>query len=103
MKPGPLREMGATLTRTDYGDGVVLDTLLVEHCAYCASQRRDHAHVIPFRAGPHGMVPALGREVLVWQLVSGSTVDDITLSPSYLVASCGGLHGHVRDGRWVPC
>ncbi len=102
MKAGPLADMGATITTTNYGNGLVLSTLLVEHCEPCAAAGRDHAHVIPF--GPTATrLEVDGRQVLVWQLVAGSTVEDLTLSPSYSVPSCSGLHGHVRAGRWVPC
>jgi hypothetical protein len=39
-----------------------------------------------------------------WKKVSGSTVEDLTLSPSFLLkAPLCGLHGWVREGYWVFC
>lgn len=97
----PLSAFEASITRTNYGAGVVLDTLLLERCPACPPERR-HAQVIPFSDAPCHKVRAGDREVLVWQRVSGSTVDDLTLAPSFLVPSCS-LHGFVRAGRWEPC
>jgi hypothetical protein len=34
-----------------------------------------------------------------WQL---STLDPLTIHPSVLCRSCG-LHGWIKEGKWVPC
>lgn len=103
MRDGSLADQDATITRTDYGDGVVVPVLLVEHCEPCVrAGRPDHAHVIPFHDAASTRLRAGDRDVPVWQRTAGSSVADLTLSPSYLVPSCG-LHGHVVGGRWVSC
>lgn len=37
----------------------------------------------------------------VWQRQSGTTVADLTLSPSYLVPEL--VHGWIREGQWIDC
>lgn len=97
----PLRELDADLTRMNYGGGNVLTMLVFE----CPSPRcaRNHSQGIPYSDAPFHEVPGPDRPIKVWQRVSGSTIDDITLSPSFVVMSCDGLHGHVVSGQWVPC
>jgi len=46
-----------------------------------------------------------------WDLVSGSSVEDLTLSPSILIhpsgdpvgSFCAGWHGYLRNGRMEEC
>lgn len=66
--------------------GDVLGVLLVHPCAARGGQATQD--FIPTKYMP-------GRD---WELVSR---DPITLSPSVDYTCCG-LHGFVRDGRWVP-
>lgn len=54
-------------------------------------------------AMPHG-APAVARGTApnsraLWHVLS---LDPLTLSPSILDSTCG-LHGHIVNGRWVPC
>jgi hypothetical protein len=61
------------------------------HCPKCGQ----HRCMIPFSdAG------SSDPESPVWRRVSGSTVEDLTLEPSYLVVGLCGLHGFVRAGRF---
>lgn len=60
------------------------------------------------RCGGHGgvVIPFADHRrtiggTLVWQRVAGSTVDDLTLAPSYHLQGHCGLHGFVRGGEWV--
>ena len=96
-----LRELAAELTTMNYGNGVVLDILLFE----CPNPRcaRGHSQGMAFSDAPLHRVARSDGTIIVWQRTAGSTIDDITLSPSFLVYSCDGLHGHVVNGQWVPC
>lgn len=103
MKGGPLSAMPSSITTVDYGNGLKFDALLVEHCAPCALAGKDHSHMIPFSIhGPSVVDNGERGTIRVWRHVSGTTIDDITLAPSYLVQGCG-VHGFVRQGRWEPC
>lgn len=53
---------------------------------------------VPYHDGPPE-VTADGHRI--WHRESGSTIEDLTLSPSYHVR--GRVHGWIRDGRWVDC
>lgn len=77
----------------------------------------DRLHAVPFvpgRQDHHDLRVDLGdgetAPYRVWGHVSGSTIDDLTLSPSFLAYEPlpdGGrrelCHGFVRSGRWEPC
>lgn len=91
-----LRELDGELTTINYGEGIVLSAVIFV-CPTCANR---HSHLIPFSDEPFHEVQG---KIKVWQRVKGSTIDDITLTPSYLVVSCGCFHGYVRDGQWVEC
>lgn len=64
-----------------------------------------HQHAIPFDdVGSNLMVPNTDRVgLLVWKRVSGSTVQDLTLAPSYFCKSPEPrrLHCFIRDGQIV--
>lgn len=102
-----LRELEGEITRIDYGDGLVLDAVYFI-CPVC---NNGHGHLVPYSdASFHELQnpkPRLyedgGGRVKVWQRTGGSTVDDITLTPSYFVSSCNNFHGYVRNGRWEGC
>ena len=80
-----------------------LDPFLNEHqirftCpACCDDQGRGHMVGVPY--GPSGIPYEVGGPV--WEHVSGSTIDDITLSPSINcdtpTSGCT-FHGWVRNG-----
>lgn len=65
----------------------------------CPNADCNHSIVIPF-ADQRGKDPEGGP---VWKRDSGSTVDNMTLSPSYHLPTSCGLHGWVRNGEWVDC
>lgn len=82
---------------TDIGHGVEImpasgtdtdETVMFLERHPCKTDDR-HAGAIPIR--PHKHWP-------VWQVESW---DPLTLSPSVLCNTCG-LHGFIREGRWVP-
>lgn len=111
----PLRELEGEITtvhwpgRGWWDPGVRLLAVMFV-CPVCPGPHAGHAHVIPYADEPFHELPdprcrpgGISRAIKVWQRVSGSTVDDITLAPSYLVPSCGGFHGYVRAGRWEDC
>lgn len=99
----PLRELEGELTTTDFGAGVVLPCVLFV-CPVCEDR---HSHLIPYGPVSEMVVvpdgPSKGRKVLVWKHDSGDSIDDITLSPSYLVRGACNVHGFVRGGRWSSC
>lgn len=114
----PLRELEGELTTTNYGSGIRLPCV-VFICPLCDGKegRPCHFNIIPYADQPFHEIPRPGNTpVKVWQRISGSTLDDLTLAPSYhlsgryqdkdgvwhTVPTCG-LHGHVQNGRWVPC
>lgn len=94
----PLRELGGELRTIDYGHGVVLPCVTWA-CPTCPD---GHSHMMPY--GPQSeTIQAGDRRVLVWKHESGATIDDLTLSPSYLVRGACETHGFVRNGQWEPC
>lgn len=84
----------------------------------CPLPECGHGCLMPFHDGPLVKIPRADGEGqhVIWHRDGGSTIADLTLSPSYLlsgqytdgagvvrkVPTCG-LHGYVRDGQWVPC
>lgn len=99
-----LRDLNAELTTTDYGGGVRVQMLMFE----CPNPRCacDHWQGIPHSDEPFHEIDDPSdptRKIKLWQRVSGSTIDDITMTPSFVVQSCDGLHGWIRNGEWVPC
>lgn len=97
----------AELTRTDYGGGLIVPGLLFV-CPLCLEANEGgragvHSHLVPYEPGapaPRTWAPA-GRKVLVWGNPGGSTLADLTLSPSYLAGSNGvgcRFHCFVRSG-----
>jgi hypothetical protein len=44
---------------------------------------------------------------LIWERVSGDTLETLTLSPSFLLypdkSGCKGWHGYIRNGALEPC
>ena len=76
MRTIPLSDpsLEARVGTTRFSDDTAHDTVTFR-CPICG----DHSHVVPFR--PEGGKSKAG---LVWTHVSGSTVDDLTISPSYL-------------------
>lgn len=114
----PLRDLDGKVTTIDYGQGLKLPCVTFV-CPICDGQdgRACHYNVIPYSDQPFHEVPRPGGGVVkLWQRISGSTLDDLTLAPSYhltgryideqgvehTVPTCG-LHGFVQNGQWVPC
>lgn len=104
----PLSELGAELTSCQWAPGFTTKMLVFE----CPNQRcaQGHSQGIPFSDAPFHDLPdprsvpgGVQRKIKLWQRVSGDSIDNITLSPSFVVQSCDGLHGHVVNGQWVPC
>lgn len=97
-----LRELGAELKTVDYGCGVRLPVLRFD-CPDPACGMAPHSHVMPYSDAGTEARHETGQTILVWQRMSGSNVDDITLSPSFRVSGACEIHGHVVAGQWVPC
>lgn len=98
MRPIPLRELDAELTTIGYGD-VIVDAL----CFRCPVPGHDHQQLVPYSDEvAHKITLRNGGEVLLWHRSGGTTVDDLSLAPSFQVPSCG-IHGHVVEGTWRPC
>lgn len=91
----PLSDLDAYISQTKWEDGEVIPSLVFE-CPLCGKGERSHKHLIPHR--PSGGKTSRGRNV--WTHVSGTTPQDLTLSPSYLATSslCT-LHAFVRNGQ----
>lgn len=97
-----MRELDAEISRVELVPGFIADWLVFQ----CPNPRcaRGHSLGIPFtEPDPRRAPGGVQRRIRLWQRTSGSTVDDLTLSPSIVVQSCDGLHGHVVAGAWVPC
>lgn len=96
----PLRELEGELTSLPYKDGPVLTGVMF----LCPNPRcaRGHSQWIPY-SDTGGDQTIGGSLVRVWKREGGDTIDTITLSPSIVVATCDGLHGHIRSGAWHPC
>ena len=95
-----LRDLKARLTTINERQGGVLpgvgQAALVFRCPIC----RNHSCVVPY--GPvQKPAPPLGRHT--WKHVSGDTIDNITLTPSYRIMTGCKLHGFVRNGHWEGC
>jgi hypothetical protein len=90
--PTPLREMEAELGSVKDADGGSWPVLWFQ-CPRCNA----HRCMVPY--SPTGTEKPRGIH-LVWKHVSGTTIEDITLSPSFLVVQPCGLHGWVRNGHW---
>lgn len=104
----PLRDLDAYLSIMDWGEGVKTSVLMFE----CPNPRcvRGHSQGMPYSDAPFHEIPdprpqpaGGSRNIKLWQRVSGTTIDDITMAPSFVVPSCDGLHGFARNGRWEPC
>lgn len=68
---------------------------------------QDHHYVIPFSETGNDIIhmkdgKAVGKS-LVWKRVSGSTIEDLTLAPSYFCKAPPEykLHCFIRDGKVV--
>lgn len=95
MKHIPLADLGAEIRSTKVGNESI-PSLWID-CPVCDDSHEygNHKHVIHFKTGqPHGR-----GGVMWWANPSGSTVDDLTLAPSYLATSyrCR-VHLFVRNG-----
>lgn len=89
---GPLIDHGGEVTSINFGDDRY--RCLLFRCPVC----RDHHHVIPFEPGAADH--RTDRHTHVWANPAGSTVEDLTLRPSYLSTSsrCR-VHVYVRGGQ----
>ncbi len=88
-----LVDLQAEIRTIKYGEERI-ETLFM----LCPKPGCDHEICIPF----HPTLISL-KDLCVWTQKSGSTIDDLTLLPSYILtgsSSCG-LHGYVRGGEWV--
>lgn len=77
----------------------VFDSLFFQ-CPRCIGTKDSHWVQIPYsktKTHERNVGP-------IWTHKSGSTIDDLTLSPS-VRSVCGGchVHGFVRDGDWLDC
>ena len=92
----PLRELKAKLTTAKWGqaDDAPSSPALLCLCPLCG----EHSILIAYTHGQpqHSVRPGIGN---VWGHVGGSTVDDLTLAPSYLALGRCRLHVFVRDGQ----
>jgi hypothetical protein len=92
-----LSDCKAEIRSCKWEEGVVTDTLWFSW--------DDEWHIIPFRPeGGHIDAPS-GKKRNVWTHVSGTTIEDLTLAPSY---SCTApeshlLHCFIRNGNVVVC
>ena len=96
-----LSELNAEIRGTSWGDEHA-DALWFD-CPLNCDPKYGHRHVIPFEFGKsqHGKRPQIGN---VWGHVSGDTIENITLAPSYLSETAGKvkrcrLHIFVRNGN----
>lgn len=89
----PLAEAGGELTTTQWGHDIRLHCVMFT-CPVC----KDHKHLVPYEPGGKATSKVGGR--LVWANPSGSTLEDITLAPSYL-SKTGRCRTHVfiRGGQ----
>lgn len=105
MKRIALNDLEGEIVWVKFNDQLRLETIFFV-CPICLEANEGkrpgvHSHGVPFRRGE-----AKGASVLpithVWGHTSGSTIDDITLTPSYL-ATGGGcrLHCFIRNGQVV--
>jgi hypothetical protein len=94
--PTPLRDMEAELRSLADADGNSWPVLWFR-CPKCKDTDMPHMNMIPHSLTGTEKPRGLG---LVWQHVSGTTIDDITLNPSYRVVRPCGLHGWVCNGHW---
>lgn len=103
--PIPLRELEGEICVTDWGDGLKIQT--VHFDCPSPSCNKSHIQAIYYSDAPSHRIPRPARfgegTINLWQRVSGTTINDITLAPSVLVASCDGLHGYIVNGEWRPC
>jgi hypothetical protein len=90
-----LRDLNATIDTYKISDGQSYQSIFMD----CPLPDCGHSILIPF--SDEGKNTSTGEAV--WTRTSGSTIDDITLSPSYRLMSNCCLHGWVRNGTWVSC
>ena len=92
-----LRDLEGELRTLEAPDGTVVPALWF----WVAGE----VFVVPFEDASRTIRDSTGKALLlVWRRVSGSTLDDLTLAPSYRV-DCGNgrlLHGEVVAGAWEP-
>lgn len=103
MKHIPLAELNAELTTVTWEGGEQTDALRFD-CPLCVDREfGTHSHLIPFRRGNPSTSQTTARGRNVWGHTGGSTVEDLTLAPSYLCnpnsdpGLCR-LHVFVRSG-----
>lgn len=87
----PLAEFDAEFGNYKLKDGSRYRCIIMS-CPACD----DHSVLIPF--SDSGGRTSEGEAI--WKHVSGTTLEDITLSPSYHLLSGCRLHGWVRNGCW---
>ena len=99
----PLRQLAAEIrmiTFKEKGKSDFKCTCVFMNCPACgAAPKPGHSIMVPYCKGggdlPDGMP--------VWQHISGTTIDDLTLSPSYHLRKADGycgLHGFIKNGTW---
>lgn len=100
----PLRELEGEVCDILWGDDVTSRCVRFL-CPVCLRANGGdpagvHSQVVPFFVGQraHGRHPKIGN---VWGHESGSTADDITVSPSYLATAAGCCRVHVFIRRGV--
>lgn len=70
---------------------------------------RPHAILVPFANGPGGPVPAdhgpigRGNTRPRWTIVAGSSLEDLSLTPSIAVDSPECWHGYITAGQVTGC
>lgn len=103
MKRIALNAVEGEISWTRFSDQLRLEavTFVCPVCLEANGGKRPgvHSHMVPFRRGEATGVSA-PPTTHVWGHTGGSTVDDITLAPSYL-ATGGGCRFHcfIRNGQ----
>lgn len=62
-------------------------------CPRCSGEKQ-HKHLVPFDK----IGGAMPDGFLVWTHISGETINNITLDPSYFMQTTCGFHCHIRNG-----
>lgn len=93
-----LRELEGEIRTVKNADGSSVPWVWF-NCPVCG----EHLVGVPFSEDGQRVAYGTGTSIS-WKREAGSTIDDLTLSPSILTrsGSCE-VHGYVRDGHWVGC
>lgn len=102
IRSASLADLHGEIITVDHGQGFKQLGVLFD-CPACGT----HSQFQPFGETHEVRTRPDGYPMNVWKREAGSTIADLTLSPSFLVApsvSCPvGVHGYIRAGRWEGC